>query len=595
MKYPKEYLDEIKLRLKVSQVVGKIVQLKKRGKEFIGLSPFKNEKTPSFTVNDEKEFYHCFSTGEHGNIFDFLMKTKSIGFGEAVKILAAEAGLQPYRFSTFDKKKELRFLTYKKIFNEYSNFFHEQLLNENNSEALGYLHKRGLNESIIKDFKLGYVPWKNNFYSILLKDYSEEEISSTGLYYKSDKTNEFIDRFNSRIIFPVNNLNGETIAFGGRIIRDVKLAKYINSPETEFYKKGNMIFNLDKAKDCRANTNEVVIVEGYMDVVSVYSSGIKNVIANSGTALTERQIDLIWKFFSNPIICLDGDESGQKAAIRIAEKLFPLINEKNKIFFSIMPDKIDPDEFIKQNGKESFIELLKTKQVIQSFIWNFNLSKINQNNPYEVSNFEKEIKKLSFSIKDETLRKYVFEDFLQKLKNLTPLQSARQNYKFSKYSKKDNFSILKETKILHQKRKDLSKIQILEFSILFIILNFDEVASQKIEDLSEIVFLSEKNENLKAMIIKLLLEGKNKNELKLKTEIDYKKLIEEITENSNIQLIVKGKNNEEILNLLDELIIDFKEQNNLKKIESLEKKLINNLDENSFHELIKLKNQINRE
>ena len=595
MKYPKEYLDEIKLRLKVSQVVGKIVQLKKRGKEFIGLSPFKNEKTPSFTVNDEKEFYHCFSTGEHGNIFDFLMKTKSIGFGEAVKILAAEAGLQPYRFSTFDKKKELRFLTYKKIFNEYSNFFHEQLLNKNNSEALGYLHKRGLNESIIKDFKLGYVPWKNNFYSILLKNYSEEEISSTGLYYKSDKTNEFIDRFNSRIIFPVNNLNGETIAFGGRIIRDVKLAKYINSPETEFYKKGNMIFNLDKAKDCRANTNEVVIVEGYMDVVSVYSSGIKNVIANSGTALTERQIDLIWKFFSNPIICLDGDESGQKAAIRIAEKLFPLINEKNKIFFSIMPDKIDPDEFIKQNGKESFIELLKTKQVIQSFIWNFNLNKINQNNPYEVSNFEKEIKKLSFSIKDETLRKYVFEDFLQKLKNLTPLQSARQNYKFSKYSKKDNFSILKETKILHQKRKDLSKIQILEFSILFIILNFDEVASQKIEDLSEIVFLSEKNENLKAMIIKLLLEGKNKNELKLKTEIDYKKLIEEITENSNIQLIVKGKNNEEILNLLDELIIDFKEQNNLKKIESLEKKLINNLDENSFHELIKLKNQINRE
>ena len=332
-----------------------------------------------------------------------------------------------------------------------------------------------------------------------------------------------------------------------------------------------------------------------MDVVSVYSSGIKNVIANSGTALTERQIDLIWKFFSNPIICLDGDESGQKAAIRIAEKLFPLINEKNKIFFSIMPDKIDPDEFIKQNGKESFIELLKSKQVIQSFIWNFNLSKINQNNPYEVSNFEKEIKKLSFSIKDETLRKYVFEDFLQKLKNLTPLQSARQNYKFSKYSKKDNFSILKETKILHKKRKDLSKIQILEFSILFIILNFDEVASQKIEDLSEIVFLSEKNENLKAMIIKLLLEGKNKNELKLKTEIDYKKLIEEITENSNIQLIVKGKNNEEILNLLDELIIDFKEQNNLKKIESLEKKLINNLDENSFHELIKLKNQINRE
>ena len=181
------------------------------------------------------------------------------------------------------------------------------------------------------------MPWKNNFYEELLKKYTEEDINLTGLYYKNDKTGKYVDRFNSRIIFPVNNITGDTIAFGGRIIRESKLAKYINSPETEFYKKGNMIFNLDKAKNSRAETDEVVIVEGYMDVVSVYSSGIKNVIANSGTALTERQIDLIWKFFANPIVCLDGDESGQKAALRIAEKLFPLINEKNKIYFSIMP------------------------------------------------------------------------------------------------------------------------------------------------------------------------------------------------------------------------------------------------------------------
>ena len=321
MKYPKEYLNEIKLRLKVSQVIGKTVQLKKRGKEFIGLSPFKNEKTPSFTVNDEKEFYHCFSTGEHGNIFDFLMKTKSIGFGEAVKTLAAEAGMQPYRFSNFDKKKELRFQTYKNIFKDYTNYFNKNLYNSNNKDATDYLIKRGLEKDIIEEFKLGYVPWNNNFYEQLLKNYSEEDINLTGLYYKSDKTGKFIDRFNSRIIFPINNITGETIAFGGRIIRDGKLAKYINSPETEFYKKGSMIFNLDKAKNLRSDTDDVLIVEGYMDVVSVYASGIKNVISNSGTALTERQINLIWKFFNNPIICLDGDESGQTAALRIAEKL----------------------------------------------------------------------------------------------------------------------------------------------------------------------------------------------------------------------------------------------------------------------------------
>ena len=203
------------------------------------------------------------------------------------------------------------------------------------------------------------------------------------MYYKNDKNGKLIDRFNSRVIFPVNNITGETIAFGGRIIRESNLAKYINSPETEFYKKGNMIFNLDKAKDLRSKTDEVLIVEGYMDVVSVYSSGIKNVISNSGTALTERQISLIWKFFSNPIVCLDGDNSGQQAALRIAERLLPLINEKDKIYFSVMPDGADPDDYIKKEGKEGLINLLKEKEIIQSFIWNYHLGKIDQNNPYE--------------------------------------------------------------------------------------------------------------------------------------------------------------------------------------------------------------------
>ena len=595
MKYPKEYLDEIKLRLKVSQVVGKTVQLKKRGKEFIGLSPFKNEKSPSFTVNDEKEFYHCFSSGEHGNIFDFLMKTKSIGFGEAVRALAVEAGMQPYRFSNFDQKKDLRFQTYKNIFKEYSNYFHQQLFNSNTKEASDYLSKRNLKKNTIEDFQLGYVPWQNNFYEELLKKYSEEEINLTGLYYKNDKTGKYIDRFNSRILFPINNITGDTIAFGGRIIREGKLAKYINSPETEFYKKGSMIFNLDKAKDSRSETNEVLIVEGYMDVLSVYTSGVKNVIANSGTALTERQISLIWKFFSNPIICLDGDESGQKAALRIAEKLFPLINDKDKIYFSIMPDGTDPDDYVKHNGKEGLLNLLKEKQIIQSFIWNYHISKIDQNNPYEISKFEKEIKNLSYSIQDETLRKYVLEDFLEKIKKLTPIQTSRGNYKYSSYKKTKNYQILKETKILHQKTKNLSRLQIIELSILFIILNYLEITSKKLEELSEIVFLSEKNESLKNTTVTLLSAGKDKETIIEKIKMTYDKIIKEINENSNIQMIVKNKNEEDVVNLLDDLISDHKEQGNLRKLESLEKKLINNLDENSYLELIKLKSQLNRD
>ena len=559
------------------------------------MSPFKNEKSPSFTVNDEKEFYHCFSTGEHGNIFDFLMKTKSIGFGEAVRILASDAGMQPYRFTNFDKKKDLRFQTYKNIYKDYSNFFTQKLFNKDNQEALEYLLKRGLKKDAVEEFQLGYVPWKNDFRESLLKKYSEEDIDLTGLYYKNDKTGKYIDRFNSRIIFPVNNITGDSIAFGGRIIRESKLAKYINSPETEFYKKGNMIYNLDKAKDKRSETNEVLIVEGYMDVVSVYASGIKNVIANSGTALTERQINLIWKFFSNPIICLDGDESGQKAASRIAERLFPLINENNKIFFSIMPEGQDPDDYIKNNGKDGLLNLLKNKEIIQSFIWNYQLNKIDQSNPYEISKFEKEIKKLSYSIQDETLKKYVLEDFLEKLRNLTPIQASKQNYRNSYSNKKRDYRILKETKILHQKRKDLSKIQIIEFSILYIILNYYEIALKKIEELSEIEFTAEKNENLKNIIITSLGEENNKEFLKRKIYKDYEKIVNEINENSNIQIISKNKSDQNIINLLEDLILDHKEQTNLRKIESLEQKLINNLDESSYSELIKLKSQLNRD
>ena len=357
-----------------------------------------------------------------------------------------------------------------------------------------------------------------------------------------------------------------------------------------------MIFNLDKAKACRADTNEVIIVEGYMDVVSVYSTGIKNVIANSGTALTDRQINIIWKFFSNPTICLDGDQSGQNAALRIAEKLFPLINEDNKIFFSIMPDGNDPDEYIKKNGKENFVSFLKEKKIIQTYIWDYHLNKLDKKNPFEISKFEKEIKKLCYSINDETLRKYVLEDFLDKIKKLTPNQSKRQSYnRFKKYNFKQDYQLLKETKTLHDKKSHFSKIQIKEFSVLYIMLNYFDIVSKKIEELSEIIFLSEKNESLKKLIITSILEGNDQDAIKSKISVDYKKLIDEIQENSSIQIILKKKDNEAILELFNELIGELKELNNLKKIESLEKKLINNLDENSYSELIKLKSQINRE
>ena len=449
MKYPKEYLDEIRLRVKVSQVVGKHVQLKKRGKEFIGLSPFKNEKTPSFTVNDEKGFYHCFSTGEHGNIFDFLMKTRSLKFGEAVRTLASEAGMEIYKFTKYDKEKEEKYYKYKKIIKDYCDYSQKQLFDEKYSFALSYLKGRKLSEETIKKFKLGYVP-NSDFFHELKKNYSMEDIKSTGLYYFIEERKKYVDRFKGRITFPIFNLSGDVIAFGGRIINNDKLAKYINSPETEFYKKGKQIFNLNFAKDERTSSKEVIIVEGYMDVISLYSKGIKNVISNSGTALTESQINLIWKFFSDPIICLDGDKSGQQAAIRIAERLFSLLNSENKIFFTILEQGKDPDDIIKEKGKEGFLKFLENKTIIQSFIWQIYKEKVNTNDPYDIANFEKKMRKLCSYIKDGTLQKYILEDYLTKINNLTP----NVNLKIGpSYSKRVNFKVLNETKQIHLQKK----------------------------------------------------------------------------------------------------------------------------------------------
>ncbi|MDC3097687.1 CHC2 zinc finger domain-containing protein [Candidatus Pelagibacter sp.] len=237
MKYPKEYLDEIKTRLKVSTVVSKTVKLKKRGKEFVGLSPFKTEKTPSFTVNDEKEFYHCFSTSEHGNIFDFVMKTQNLRFGEAVKMLSNLAGIQPYTFSKQDVERENKWKIYKSICQNFSKFYKNELFkNEKSVKAKNYLKERGLSGIEVKNFNLGFVTEDLDYYEKLKKDYDEENIKDTGLFYFDEKKKKYISRFRNRIIFPINDISGNIIGFGGRIIDDNKnLAKYINSPETPFF------------------------------------------------------------------------------------------------------------------------------------------------------------------------------------------------------------------------------------------------------------------------------------------------------------------------------------------------------------------------
>ena len=333
MKYPKEYLDEIKVRLKVSTVVAKTVNLKKRGKEFVGLSPFKNEKTPSFTVNDDKGFYHCFSTGEHGNIFDFLMKTQNLKFGESVKTLANLAGMRPYTFSKADEQREKNWQEYISIYSRYIEFYHKALINNNDSIiAKEYLKKRNLNLDQVNKFKIGYVEKNPKFYDVLIKEFNEKKLSESGLFYFDEKNKKYVERFRDRIIFPINSISGHPIGLGGRTIDSNNyLAKYINSPETPFFKKGSNLYNLDFARKLSNKIDNVYLVEGYMDVVGLSKNGIENSVANLGTSLTDKQILILNQYFDHIIICFDSDESGYKAALRAAENSLKELQPEKKI------------------------------------------------------------------------------------------------------------------------------------------------------------------------------------------------------------------------------------------------------------------------
>ena len=371
MKYPKEYLEEIKTRLKVSTVVSKTVNLKKRGKEYVGLSPFKTEKTPSFTVNDEKEFYHCFSTAEHGNIFDFVMKTQNLKFGEAVKSLANLAGMRPYTFSKEDEIREKKWNNYKSILNKYVDHYHDELLKNSNSiMAKDYLKKRGLTKEEVQKFKIGFETNDLNFQQNIFKEFNENEIKDTGLFYFDENKKKYVSRFRDRVIFPIKNISGDPIAIGGRILNDNKyLAKYINSPETPFFKKGSNLFNLDFARKLSNNVNNIFLVEGYMDVIGLSKNKIDNVVANLGTSLTSRQILTLNQFFDEIVICFDGDDSGYKAALRAAENSIIELKPEKKISFLFLPENHDPDSFVNKNGKDFFLEFSLNNSVsIHKFI-----------------------------------------------------------------------------------------------------------------------------------------------------------------------------------------------------------------------------------
>ena len=589
MKYPKEYLDEIKTRLKVSTVVSKTVSLKKRGKEFVGLSPFKNEKTPSFTVNDEKEFYHCFATSEHGNIFDFVMKTQNLKFGEAVKHLAQLAGMQPYLFSKKDEEREKKWNEYKSIYNEYVDFYHNELIkNEQYSNAREYLKNRSLNKEDVKRFKMGYVEKNPNIFEQLKNKYSEQTLVETGLFYLDEKKKIYIERFRGRLIFPINNITGQPIALGGRIIENLDyLAKYINSPETLFFKKGSNLYNLDIARKLSNKVDHIYLVEGYMDVVGLSKNGIDNVVANLGTSLTDKQIQILNQFFDDIIICFDGDESGYKAALRAAENSIKELKPEKQISFLFLPNKEDPDSYVNKNGKVNFIEFTKqSKLSIHQFIFS-HYKKQTENNPSSMAIFEKRLREVVNTIKDDYIKKYVLEYFLEKIAELTPHSNQKNKKSYKKPTKS-----LDATKKYYNESQSLSGVELKEFSLIYLIINNLNLMQSNIHLIENIKLFTEINKKIFNQIIEVL---KSKNEIAIEDLHLDSQIIEKINKFAPIKYILKNNSEDEekIIELLEDISRDLMNYDLEFRIQELESKFSVDMSESTFNELKELKKKQN--
>ena len=585
MKYPRSYLDEIGQRLKVSDVVGSVVKLSKRGKEFVGLSPFTNEKTPSFTVNDEKGFYHCFSSGEHGGIFDFLVKVEKLTFGDAVRRLAAKAGMQEYKFTKTSIEQEKKIKRSEKIFQLFFSYCHKNLFIETHKNHLNYLIERSLSKSTIDFFQIGFCDDSNKARDHFLKlGYSEKEIIETGLFYQNDQNKTLVSRFKNRIIFPIKNLFGEFIGCGGRTVLSSVPAKYINSPETIFFKKGNNLYNFNNAKNENKNTDHILIVEGYMDVVSLYNSGIKNVCASLGTAITDSQISLAWRNFKNIIICFDGDSSGLAAAYRAAEKLIKISKASHSVSFVMMPQGLDPDDYVNKFGKEGFYKIVEKRKDIIEFLFDYNVRTLKDFSPSSLASLEKNLMNLSNTIEDVIIQKYYRNFFKNKI--FENLIKKKGKEKLNRYQILNSFDLA---------RLDMSEVEIRELSFCHLLIKFPHLASKMIEKISSINLSLDLTVNIKSKIIDILIDQPDLTTSEIVKSLETKK----INKIENFLKFIKNNNLIESLDLdaFIEIVDDFEYQLNKiqksKKIEELEKLLSTNMNEQAFTELISLKNNNN--
>ena len=423
MSFPVHFLDQIRSNVLISEVIGRSVTLKRAGREFHACCPFHNEKSPSFTVNDQKAFYHCFGCGAHGDVIKFLMDQQNMGFVEAVKMLADEAGLQVPELKQEDKQKADISKIYYEIMEKATAFFEAQLFGDQAKNAQDYFKNRGLTGKICKAFRLGYAPANGRLLYEHLRGfgYEQQHLIDLGLIRISERNGEPYSFFRDRIIFPVLNKQSKVVAFGGRLMAG-EGPKYINSPETPIFHKGHIVYGIDRAAKAISKGERFIVCEGYMDVIALNRAGYHAAVAPLGTALTEDQIDLLWKLGKygggNPILCFDGDNAGIRAAYRAIDRILPILTPSHSIDLIFMSPGYDPDSLFKEQGKPAIDALLSNPQKLSDVLWQALLAQNPMKTPEDKAYFKQSFQDKCREIKDVSLQRSYISDFFDRLKAL---------------------------------------------------------------------------------------------------------------------------------------------------------------------------------
>ena len=425
MRFPPSFLEDIRARVSVSSVIGRKVAWDRRKTnaakgDYWACCPFHGEKSPSFHADDRKGRYYCFGCKQSGDIFTYLVEKEGVPFPEAVSQLAAEAGLAMPAYSEADQKREATRASLYDIMEMSSVYFQAELQSARGAKARGYLSDRGLGPAIQQQFGLGYAPDNRSALRSHLaeKGILPEQMIEAGLLVSGAEIPVAYDRFRDRVIFPIRDARSRVIAFGGRALKADVPAKYLNSPETPLFHKGDVLYNFHNARGLAHENSQIIVVEGYVDVIAMSRAGLGSAVAPMGTALTETQLALLWKTVPEPTLCFDGDNAGLKAAYRALDLAMPLLKAGHSLKFAFLPEGQDPDDVLNAQGPGALRVIVAAAEPLASVLWRRALDENDRTTPERKALFERELKSLINSIKDDVVKKHYLADLQERLRVL---------------------------------------------------------------------------------------------------------------------------------------------------------------------------------